>query len=321
MADLTDLNSVIWPVDELCALRRPVPNPVVALGTFDGVHLAHQAIVARAVEAAGHRLGTPVAFTFDRHPLALLRPPAPPLLCPMQVRLALLRQAGIAWTIVARFDRQFSAMEPERFVWDVLVRSLGTRAVVAGYNYTFGRGGRGDMALLERLAGEGGFDLIRVPKVDADGVEVSSTAIRRLLSAGEVGSAARLLGRPYALFGRVAAGEGRGHKLGFPTANLVLDEGVLVPAEGVYLSSVAREAENGRSFLGHGLTVISTKPTFGEGAQAIETFILDFDGDLYGERLVVTFRERLRGIETFRGVEALKRQIEADVAAARRLLG
>lgn len=303
---------------------------VAALGTFDGVHRGHQSILALAQSLAKARGVKSVAFTFDRLPVEHLMPDrAPHVLTPLAWKCHLLKCAGIDEVAVVRFDAELASVSAERFATRIL-GGLGLGAVVVGYNFSFGAGGLGNVALLTRLGQQAGYEVHVMRPVLADEQVVSSTAIRGHLASGHVQAATTLLGRPAALWGQVVEGEKRGRTLGFPTANLRLPERMLVPADGVYAGLVYRvtlqAADDSvviwqrEELLGQGLTVVSNKPTFTGRERTVETHILDFHGDLYGDWLRADLATRLRGITRFSGPEALRRQIDEDVVVARSLL-
>jgi riboflavin kinase/FMN adenylyltransferase len=285
---------------------------VVALGVFDGVHLGHRAILETAVERAKATGGTAVACTFDPHPAEVLQPDRAPLpITTLDERLALIAETGITVPVVVPFTAQLAAMEPEAFVKEVLVERLGAREIVVGFNHRFGRGARGDTALLGELGERLGFHVAVVPPTDVDGTPVSSSAIRAALQRGDLDQAARLLGRPYFVGGQVVAGAGRGRTLGFPTANIAADRPLLIPA-GVYACRLAVGDAVYGAVLNAGI-----RPTFGEKVFTLEAHVLDFSGDLYNRRVRLDFVRRLREERKFSGIDALKAQIEADVAAGR----
>lgn len=288
---------------------------VVALGVFDGVHLGHRAILKTAVARATLR-GTAVACTFDPHPAEVLQPDRAPLpITTLDERLALIAEAGIGVTVVVPFTVQLAAMEPEAFVTDILVERLGARDIVVGFNHRFGRGARGTAALLRELGGRLGFHTEVVAPTDVDGTPVSSSAIRAALQRADLDEARRLLGRPYFVGGQVVAGAGRGRTLGFPTANIATERPLLVPA-GVYACRLVV----GDTVYGAVLNA-GVRPTFGEKAFTIEAHVLDFSGHLYDRRVRLDFVRHLREERKFAGVDALKAQIVADVAAGRQALG
>jgi riboflavin kinase/FMN adenylyltransferase len=267
----------------------------VAIGSFDGVHRGHRAVL-EATAAAG---GTPTLVTFEPHPRTALGADAV-LLATLERRLELAAEAGIAEALVVEADDEAAELSPEAFV-DAVLGPIGTRTVVVGADFRFGRGRAGDAALLERS----GFEVRRVPLLEG----VSSTAIRRLLLDGEVAGAARLLGRPPEVEGTVVAGDARGETLGFPTANLAVPPELLVPANGIYAGAAA----------GHRAAIsIGTNPHYGGAERRIEAFLLDFAGDLYGRRLRVELWERLRDERAFASEQELVEQIARDVEATRR---
>jgi riboflavin kinase / FMN adenylyltransferase len=291
-------------------------NSVVALGNFDGVHLGHQAVVRRAVEE-GRRRGTKVvAATFDPHPRAVLAPGSEPrLLTTLEMRREELLGYGVDEVWAIRFDEALSRKSPEEFVRDVLVGEIGAAAVVVGENFRFGHRAAGDFRELERLMRGFGGEAYAVP-VRSEGGEapISSTRIRRLVGEGEVAEAARLLGRPYVLRGDVVVGDKRGRTIGFPTANVVADPALVVPARGVYAGFVRVGKDTYAA-----CTNIGVAPTFERRESRVEVYLLGFEGDLYGREVDVSFLERIREEKRFSGVEELKTQISRDVEAARRI--
>jgi riboflavin kinase/FMN adenylyltransferase len=291
----------------------------VALGTFDGVHLGHRAILGTALARAREVGIEAVACTFDPHPMEVLQPDrAPTAITPLDERLRLIGETGVDAVVVLAFTRELAAVEPEAFVKDVLLDRLRAREVVVGYNHSFGRGARGDPRLLEALAGRLGFRAHVVPPMTVDGTAVSSTGIRAALQRGDVAAAARSLGRPYAIEGIVTSGAGRGRTLGFPTANIAPDRTLLV-ARGVYRGLVTPKGE-ARTPAGKAHTAVvnvGVRPTFGETRLQVEAHLLDFTGDLYGRQVRLEFVGRLRDEMRFASVEDLKTQVARDIAAAR----
>jgi riboflavin kinase / FMN adenylyltransferase len=285
---------------------------VVALGVFDGVHLGHRAILGTALDRARAAGLEAVACTFEPHPMEVLQPDrAPRPITTLDERLALIGGTGIDTVVVLAFTRELASIEPEAFVKDVLLERLRAREIVVGYNHRFGRGARGDARLLEDLAHRSGFLAHVVPPMTVDGSAVSSSEIRAALQRGDVTTAARFLGRPYAIAGTVMSGAGRGRTLGFPTANIASDRPVLV-ALGVYRGRVHVD---GRQY--SAVVNVGVRPTFGETTLAVEAHLLDFSGDLYGRQVRLDFLERLRDEMRFPTVEDLKAQVSRDIAAAR----
>jgi riboflavin kinase/FMN adenylyltransferase len=294
----------------------PLPAAVLTLGNFDGVHCGHQAIIRRAVREAEALGGQAVVLTFEPHPLAVLAPErAPPLIQPLHDRLAVFRDLGVGVTVLQRFTREFAALDPGAFVRGFLRPHLDLRHVVVGWDLTFGHDRAGTVTTLEALGAELGFAVDVVGPVTVDGVQVSSSTLRRLIEAGDMRTAARLLGRPYGVRGRVVVGEQRGRTLGFPTANLHVKPRLLLPPDGVY---AVRAYADGQPR--PGVMNVGIRPTFGERRRTIEVHLLDFAGDLYGRWLVADVVERLRGERKFAGPEALRQAIAADVAQARAVL-
>ncbi|MDZ8274400.1 bifunctional riboflavin kinase/FAD synthetase [Microbacterium aquimaris] len=305
---------------------------VVAIGKFDGVHSGHRAVIDRARVDAAATGARVVAVTFDRNPLALLRPE----ICPDSVvsasqKVRLLAGAGVDATLVLTFDEQLAARDPREFVEHVLVDALAVRTVLVGQDFRFGREGAGDPETLRALGAELGFEVHVVEDVCAvdDGRRVSSTWIRDLLADGDVSTAARLLGRSHAVRGEVVHGHKRGRELGYPTANLAPDGEGLVPAEGVYAGWLVDEGERGEGAAEpHARTrypaaiSIGTNPTFDDVlVRQVEAYVLDeTDLDLYGHTVEIRFVERLRGMVAFTGIEPLMAQMADDVERTRQTL-
>jgi riboflavin kinase / FMN adenylyltransferase len=285
---------------------------VVALGTFDGVHLGHRSILGTAMARARAVGLDAVACTFDRHPMEIVHPDRAPVpITTVDERLALIGETGVDAVVVLGFTRELAGIEPETFVKDVLLDRLRAQEIVVGYNHRFGRAARGDARLLEDLAERFGFRAHVVPPTTVDGVAVSSTEIRSALHRGDVRSAARGLGRPYSIEGEVTSGAGRGRTLGFPTANIAPDRPPLV-ARGVYRGRVSIQGGPHEAVVNVGV-----RPTFGETSLAVEAHLLDFTGDLYGRRVRLEFLTRLRDEMRFSSIEDLKAQVARDIAAAR----
>ncbi len=294
---------------------------VVALGNFDGVHLGHRAVLRRAVEEARVREMRCVAATFDPHPQAVLRPGSEPkLLTTLDVRKELLLGCGVDEVCVIPFDQGLARKRPRDFVREVLVGELRATVVVVGENFRFGYKASGDVNELGRCMREAsGEAAIAVPIYGLDqalGESISSTKIRTLLSDGEAGEAARLLGRPYFIRGEVVAGDKRGRLLGFPTANVLPDPRAFVPGRGVYAGHVRLP---GDEFYG-ACTNVGVAPTFDRRDHRVEAYLLGYEGDLYGKVLDVAIVERLRPEKRFSGLDELKAQIARDVAGARKVV-
>lgn len=292
-----------------------LPEPVLTLGNFDGVHLGHQAIFKEVVSRAKEIGGTSIAFTFEPHPLKVLAPDrSPRLLNTFHAKMLLLETAGVELVICANFTRTFADQHPEDFAREVLHRLIGVREVYVGYDYAFGRGREGSIEYLKRMGSVYGFEVRVVEPVLVDGAVVSSSAVRDQLLNGRVEEAERFLGRYYSIDGEVVHGSRRGHKLGFPTANLKTSN-ELIPGFGVY-AVLAGIGE--RSF--KGVASIGIRPTFDSGPISIEVFIFDLDEDLYGKQIEVSFVKRLRGEKRFPDAAALVHQIRKDVRDAHEAL-
>jgi len=285
---------------------------VTALGAFDGIHLGHALLITTAIER-GRALGLPsVVCTFDPHPASVLWPERAPLpIATLDDNLERMRGLGADAALIIPFTLEFSRMEAEAFVHDVVVGTLGAREVIVGFNHTFGHDARGTAALLTELGPRWGFTARVLPPLRLQGQTVSSGAIRQLLGTGDAVRAAELLGHPYAISGTVRRGAGRGRTLGFPTANLKPDR-PLVLAAGVYLARASWDG--GRA---DAVVNVGYRPTFGEDQYWIEAFLLDFSGDLYEKTLRLEFLERIRPERKFESVDALKAQVMADIETAR----
>ena len=315
---------VVTGSDDAALAAARTAGAVVTIRAYDGVHLGHQAVLRLVRELADARELEAALVTFDRHPAEVVRPEsAPRLLTTLEQRLELLDATGdldLCWVLT--FDEARSKEAAEDFVREVLVDGVGARLVVVGADFHFGHRRGGNVPLLERMGAEFGFEVLGLGLVavegDATGVPYSSTRIRELLAKGEVAEAARLLGRPHEVRGVVERGDQRGAEhLGMPTANLTVPERICLPADGVYAGTFVAEDGVERP----AAISVGTRPTFYEdGDVLVEAYVLDFDGDLYGQRVKVRFREWVRGQERFDSTDALVEQMNADVEATRRIL-
>jgi riboflavin kinase/FMN adenylyltransferase len=303
-------------VRNLAALPGELRGGAVAIGNFDGVHLGHARIIQRLIAAARRLGGLATVFTFDPHPVRLLRPAsAPPPLTWTARKARLLDSLGVDAVIAYPTDEALLRLTAREF-FDTIIRDrLAAKGVVEGPNFFFGHDRQGTIETLRRFSAEAGIVLEVVDGVSVDGEMVSSSRVRGLLAAGRVDEARRMLTEPYRIRGMVTHGAGRGAKLGFPTANVDAID-TLLPGPGVYA---------GRALLGENswpaAINVGTNPTFGEHSLKVEVHLLDFDRPLYGEPLEVEFLSRLREIQTFADVEALKIQLERDIASARHVAG
>jgi riboflavin kinase/FMN adenylyltransferase len=291
----------------------------VTIGNFDGVHLGHQALLRRTVEKARAAALPAVAVTFSPHPLRVIRgEAAPPLLMALPRKLQCFERLGLDLALVLPVTLQLAASPPADFASSLFVRTLKTKELIIGYDYAFGKGRRGDAALLAGLGAQYGFIPEKLDPVFLDGEIVSSTRIRRALLDGDPSTAARLLGRPHAVDGEVIHGMHRGGKLlGFPTANLRLSEDLLLPRAGVY--AVLAELPGIPSRL-QGVANVGKNPTFGDETLHVETHLLDMHRDIYGQRLTIHFIRHLRQERKFSSVPELTDQIRRDLATARETL-
>ncbi|NLZ39421.1 MAG: bifunctional riboflavin kinase/FAD synthetase [Firmicutes bacterium] len=289
---------------------------ILALGNFDGVHLGHQKIITTTVNLARKQQRKSAVLIFLPHPLAVLCPESSPnLLITVEDRIRMLNEAGIDYVILHPFTKDFALITPEYFVRRILVEQLQVAGVVVGYNYSFGHRGCGNSTDLQRYGQEYGFLVKVVPPVTVDGESVGSSFIRKLLAAGKVEKANKMLGYTFFLRGKVIHGDGRGHKLGFPTANLKLAPEIMCPASGVYLTQAIISGQNYWS-----LTNIGRRPTFHKSEISIEVHLLDTKKNLYAEELVVRFLHRMREEKSFADAAFLIAQINEDIQAAKNII-
>ncbi len=295
---------IIRTLDEL---HGQFQNVALALGTFDGVHLAHRFVIGRTVEWSERHAGTSMAFTFANHPLSVIQPHrVPPQLQTLAGKTEQIRSLGVNVLVRIPFTRKLLHLHPEEFV-QLLATKINPRHIVIGPNYSFGDKGLGTPRMLTGLADHYGIETEICPEIMEDGVMVSSTAIRRLLSEGRVVEAAKLLGRPYELTGTVVYGDQRGRTFGFPTANMKVFRQLLIPARGVYAVRV-KVAGN----YCNGLCNVGVNPTFGLDSLRVETHILNFNREIYGKRISLFFLGRLRPEIKFPSMEALQLQLQHD---------
>ena len=287
---------------------------VLTLGVFDGLHLGHQRIMKTVVERGEETGAVPTAITFDPHPRAVLHPEkAPPMLQTLDQRLANFEILGIKQSIVIRFDKEFASQDAEVFLKEIIHERLEAKEVYLGHGFAFGKNRGGNIDMLRRMSAELGFHADEVEEVRLRGRRISSSSIRELLKDGRVNLVRRMLGRPYGIEGAIIRGDRRGHTIGFPTANLKPQNRV-VPKYGVYATATLINDVWRR-----GVTNIGIRPTFEmDSDPSIETFVFDFDGDLYGKVLRVRFLHRIRNERKFSGIDELKAQIDRDVATAKR---
>jgi riboflavin kinase / FMN adenylyltransferase len=314
-------------IRDAASCPAPAHGTVVTIGAYDGVHRGHQAVIARVQQLARARGMRTAVVTFDRHPAAVVRPEsAPPLLTDLDQKLELLERTGVDYVYVIHFDEVRSKEPAEDFVTEVLVDCLNAKVVVVGEDFHFGHQRRGNVALLESMGTDDGFEVVGIELVDVNGTaatvdedRVSSTAIRRALGEGRLDAANTMLGRAYEVRGVVVDGDKRARDLGFPTANLRVPDDICIPADGIYAGWYVRP--DGAPM--QAAISLGRRPTFYDDADRslLEAHVLDFDGDLYGEVARVLFVSRLRDELKFDSVDALVAQMSVDVDDARQLLG
>lgn len=313
-------------IDDFSVCPWPGQGSVVTIGAFDGLHIGHRAIIDQVLARArteGDNAKS-VLITFDRHPASLVRPEsAPKLLTEHQRKIELLAETGLDATAIVHFDEHQAAETPEDFVERVLVRCLRARTVVIGEDFHFGRGRRGNVALLTELGLVHGFVVEPLALITGGPSVASSTAIRAAVAAGDIAAANALLARPFEVAGIVRRGDERGRTIGFPTANVEVPTMFSIPAEGVYAAWYERDLGDGHTVTLPAAVNIGRRPTFYDNAPhtLIEAHIIDHvDLDLYGENARLQFVERLRGERKFDGIEDLKKQLQRDVDQARHIL-
>ncbi len=287
----------------------------VAIGNFDGVHLGHRALIRRASEIAGAQDAKTVALTFDPHPSVLLAPKPPQMISSLARRLELLEEAGADVVVVEPFTRELANRAAHAFIDDIVIGALCARAIIVGYDFTYGQGRSGTTDALRAHGGRAGVEVAIISAVEQGGEVASSSRIRGHLRDGDLAAAERLLGRPWDIDGVVVHGAKRGRTIGIPTANIKTDTELLLRA-GIY---AVRFTVDGKTL--NGVASLGTNPTFVEnGGLVLEVFLLDFDGDLYGKRTRTTFVSRIRDEAKFDSVDALLARIREDIDAARRIL-
>jgi riboflavin kinase / FMN adenylyltransferase len=290
---------------------------VVTIGVFDGVHTGHQATIGHALERARAMNLPSLVLTFDPHPSEVVRPGSHPAVLTSPARKAeLIAELGVDVLCVQPFTLEFSRISAEQFVHDILVEHLHAAVVVVGENFRFGHKAVGDVVLLTQLGHRLGFAVEPAPMVSGNGTIFSSTYVRACVDAGDVTTAAEVLGRPHRVEGVVVRGDQRGRKIGFPTANLLTARFTAIPADGIYAAWLIRGGQKLPAAVS-----IGTNPTFSGQERRVEAYVLDFDGDLYGERIALDFVARLRSTEKFDTLEGLLEAIRDDVTRTRQVLG
>ncbi len=287
-------------------------NPILTIGNYDGLHLGHRRIIERIKLKAREQKGTSMLMTFHPHPLTILKPEKfVGLITPLHVKRRLIEEAGIDVLFIVPFTDEFHLINPELFVDSLLMEKLGIKGLIVGYDFKFGKGGKGNVEYLASKSAEYGFFFEIQAAITLDGEKVGSNRIRKMIRDGDVGKAGVHLGRPYMIEGTVIKGDGRGRTIGFPTINLKSDF-PLIPKRGVYISMVEID---GKKF--SAVTNIGYNPTFDGQGLTIETYILDFSQDLYGREIALYFLNRIRDEVKFSSVDELKGRIWKDVETAR----
>jgi riboflavin kinase/FMN adenylyltransferase len=291
-------------------------SSAIALGFFDGVHPGHKVVISRAVEEAKKLGAVPAVVTFKDHPRLLTRGASPLLLTVIEQRLELFAELGVEATLALSFTEDLCRLTPKEYVRSVLIEAMGAKAISVGHNHHFGRDREGTPSLLKEFGQSMGFTVHVAPMVNIEEAEISSSRVRELITEGDVVTAERLLTHPFAMYGEVIQGEGRGRKLGFPTANMKLYEYQCIPKVGVYMGRA--RLEDGRAFTC--VINVGYRPTFNKTELLVEVHILDFEEFIYGQKLNVEFLHYLRSEQKFDGIEALKKQIDLDCKTARELV-
>jgi riboflavin kinase/FMN adenylyltransferase len=289
---------------------------IVALGNFDGFHLGHQAVVGRAIQRGFHERRPVIVATFDPHPVKFFKPDVPPFrLTTIDQRQELFAHAGADAMLVFEFGAELASMDAEEFISEVLAKRIGATGVITGDDFSFGKGRRGDAALLAKVGAEHGVGAEAVAQVVLDGERISSGRIREALVEGDIGTATHMLSRDYAIEGVVERGDARGRELGYPTANLELSD-YQRPKYGIYAVRVTLEDGSEHP----GVASLGVRPTFQPARELLEAHLFGFDGDLYGRNIEVALHAYIRDERKFDRVEALIAEMREDEAAARRLL-
>lgn len=303
-------------LDNTLDFRELEDESVVTIGVFDGVHVGHREIMSECVREAKRRGSPSVVLTFDRNPRQLIEGSSPCIITPNSHKVDIVRSLGVDYMIVIEFDEQLAIMDPASFCRKIVKGDLKARQVCVGENFRFGKGGSGDTGTLERMGRELGYEVDVIPLVSIERGTLSSTLIRALINEGEVREVAGCLGRPHEIKGKVIKGHSRGKAMGFPTANLSLERDFCVPRDGVYAGKAMVDGKVYACAVNIGFN-----PTFHNGDHALEVFLLDFEGEIYGETVEVQFFQRLRDEMAFKDEESLINQMRDDVERTRDILG
>ena len=300
-----------------------ISNAVVTIGTFDGVHFGHQKIISRLLEVARQKKGESVILTFFPHPRMILHPEdkAIKLISTISEKAERLEKMGIDHLILTPFTRDFSNLSPQEYIRNILVEKIGTKHIVIGYDHRFGKDREGGLEHLQKFAGDFGFEVEEIPEQDINDVAVSSTKIRNAIQSGDVKTANEFLGYPFQVTGKVIKGDQIGRSLGYPTANLFVEETYkLIPADGIYAVSVDINPSKEQSKSFKGMAYIGHRPTINGMTHNIEVNIFDFNEDIYGDIIRINFIDYVRGDAKFDSLDSLKAQLAKDEKAVRSIL-
>jgi riboflavin kinase / FMN adenylyltransferase len=303
------------PVEDELAKFVPEKDSVITIGVFDGVHLGHKQLISELTRQAIEKKTLAGVVTFRQHPEGVITAGKKlPFLTDMATRVSLLKDAGVDYVVPLTFSKDLALLEARSFV-ELLQKYLKMRGLIIGPDFALGKDRAGDLGLLKNLGKEMGFSVTMVPPLQINGEVVSSTAIRQALADGDMGKYKIMTGRSFQLHGKVVTGQGRGGGLGFPTANLDVSKGQAIPPDGVYCGLAHI---NGQTY--DTMTNVGTNPTFGENERTVESFLLDYDGDLYGHKLSVDFISRLRDEKKFSNINELKKQVAEDIKHGKEIL-
>jgi riboflavin kinase/FMN adenylyltransferase len=299
---------------------KQIKNAVLTIGTFDGVHIGHQKIISRLKEVAQQKGGETVILTFFPHPRMILHPDDLniKLISTMDEKAELMKSLGIDHLIITPFTRDFSNLNPQEYIKDILVEKIGTTHIIIGYDHRFGKDRSGGLAELQNYASEFGYEVEEIPEQDIDDVAISSTKIRNALLSGDVKTAESFLGYPFHLSGKVIKGDQIGRTIGFPTANLFIEESYkLIPSDGIYAVSVDFKSGQLKNKSAKGMAYIGHRPTINGMSRNIEVNIFDFNEDIYGETIRLNFLKYLRDDQKFNSLNELKEQLAKDEVGGR----
>ena len=302
---------------------KQIKNAVVTIGTFDGVHIGHQKIISRLQEVARQKGGETVILTFFPHPRMILHPDDLniKLISTMDEKAERLANLGIDHLIITPFTRDFSNLSPQEYIREILVKKIGTTQIIIGYDHRFGKDRSGGLQELQHYSSELGYEVEEIPEQDIDEVAISSTTIRNAILSGDIKTAENFLGYPFHLTGKVIKGDQIGRKIGFPTANLFIEESYkLIPSDGIYAVRVDFKNGEGNLKRANGMAYIGHRPTINGMSRNIEVNIFDFKEDIYGQTIRLNFLEYMRDDQKFNSLEELKEQLSLDEVKARNLL-